>query len=111
MTDIKYYHGDRLAIATVFKRDLEYSNAKREETEGFIDFIMGVEGVEVGILLSEMDNGSFKASLRSKGPDVSKVAGTFGGGGHILASGCQIFGDYYEVVDKLVFTVSQYLED
>jgi len=111
MSDIKYYLNDRLAIATVFKRDLDLTNAKREETEGFIDFVMGIEGVEVGICLTEMENGSFKASMRSKSADVSKVAGEFGGGGHVLASGCQLFTDYYDVIDKLTFTVSKYLED
>ena len=111
MSKIKYFLDDRLAIATVFNRDLKETCAKRDETEGFIDFIMGIEGVKVGIILCEMDNGSFKVSLRSNGPDVSKVAELYGGGGHVLASGCQISGDYYEVVDKLVSSVSRFSED
>ena len=53
----------------------------------------------------------YKCSFRSKKTDVNQIAGEFGGGGHILASGCQISGEYEEVVDKLRFTVSKYLED
>jgi phosphoesterase RecJ-like protein len=111
MSNIKYFLDDRLAIITMFKKDFLETGAKREDTEGFIDFVMGIDTVKVGIALTEMDNGSFKASMRSKGPNVSAIAGVYGGGGHVLASGCQIFGDYYEVVDKLVYTVSQYMED
>lgn len=111
MSNIKYFLDDKLGIITMFKRDFAETGAKREDTEGFIDFVMGIDCIKVGIALTEMDNGTFKASMRSKGPDVSKIAGVYGGGGHVLASGCQLSGEYYEVLDKLVFTVSQYLED
>lgn len=110
MSKIDYYLDDRLAVIKVFKKDFADTGATRDDTEGFIDFVMGVEGVQVGIALSETDKGMFKASLRSKGPDVNAVANVYGGGGHTLASGCQLQGDYYEIIDKLVFTVSQYLE-
>jgi phosphoesterase RecJ-like protein len=111
MSKIRYFEDGKLAVATVRLKDFSESGARQDETEGFIDFVMGIDTVKVGIALTEMDNGSFKASMRSKGPNVSAIAGVYGGGGHVLASGCQIFGDYYEVVDKLVYTVSQYMED
>jgi phosphoesterase RecJ-like protein len=110
MSNIKYFLDDRLAIITMFKKDFLETGAKREDTEGFIDFVMGIDTVKVGIALTEMDNGSFKASMRSKGPNVSAIAGVYGGGGHVLASGCQISGEYEEVVDKIRFAVSQHLE-
>ena len=57
-----------------------------------------------------MKKGSFKVSLRSKRyADVSKIAGVYGGGGHIRASGCMLFGDVEDVLDRLSYTVSQYL--
>ena len=42
--------------------------------------------------------------------DVNKIAGVYGGGGHVRAAGCMLFGDLEEVLDKLSYTVSQYLE-
>ena len=33
----------------------------------------------------------------------------FGGGGHVLASGCMIFGSLEEVLDKLTYAVYQNL--
>ena len=41
--------------------------------------------------MREQAGGGFRTSLRcSEGIDVSKVAATFGGGGHRLASGCTV---------------------
>ncbi|MBR1886142.1 MAG: bifunctional oligoribonuclease/PAP phosphatase NrnA, partial [Schwartzia sp.] len=58
-----------------------------DTTEGFIDFVRVIEGVEIAVLLKEMDENFCRASVRSKGLDVSKLAMKFGGGGHIRAAG------------------------
>ena len=57
----------------------------------------------------EVKRGQYKISLRSKRADVNAVASAFGGGGHILASGCMLFGEYEEVIDRLTYAVSQQL--
>lgn len=111
MSFIRYFLDGKLAIATISKNMLTESGALLEDTEGFIDFIMGIDSVRIGVCISEMDNKKYKCSFRSKGPDVNKIAGCFGGGGHVLASGCQIQGEYEECIDKLRYTVSQYIDD
>ena len=111
MSKIRYFLGDRFAVATINLRDLESSGAKADETEGFIDFVMGVDTVEVGACLMEISENKYKISFRSKQADVNAVASHFGGGGHVLASGCQIAGEYEEVVDKITFAVSRELKD
>jgi phosphoesterase RecJ-like protein len=58
-----------------------------ETTEGFIDFVRVIEGVEIAVLIKCMDENFCRVSVRSKGLDVSKVAMKFGGGGHIRAAG------------------------
>ena len=109
MSCIRYFENDRFALATIRLSDLEASGAKPEETEGFIDFVMGIDTVEIGACIMETSTNVFKVSFRSKGADVNAVAGTFGGGGHTLASGCRISGEYEEVVDKIRFAVSREL--
>ena len=111
MEKIRYFFDGRLALATVRLEDLSACYAEQSETEGFIDFVMGVIGVEVGACVMETQKNKFKVSFRSKGADVNAVAGTFGGGGHTLASGCQLQGEYEEVVDKLCFAVKRELPD
>ncbi|MBR1552901.1 MAG: bifunctional oligoribonuclease/PAP phosphatase NrnA [Schwartzia sp.] len=58
-----------------------------DTTEGFIDFVRVIEGVEIAVLMKCMDENFCRVSVRSKGLDVSKVAMKFGGGGHIRAAG------------------------
>lgn len=111
MSKIRYFLDDRFAVVSISKKDIEFAGAKADETEGFIDFVMGIDTVEVGACLMEIDNNKYKISFRSKEADVNAVASSFGGGGHVLASGCQISGEYEEVVDKITFAVSRELKD
>ena len=111
MDKIRYFHDRRFAVASILLSDLEKSGALPDETEGFIDFVMGIKGVEVGACVLEIKKDKFKISFRSREVDVNAVASRFGGGGHILASGCQIAGEYEEVIDKLCFAVSRELKD
>lgn len=108
---IRYFLEDRFGVITITQDDFVKSGATQDQTEGFIDFLMGVNSVEVGACVMEIAKEKYKISFRSKGADVNAVAGTFGGGGHTLASGCQINGLYEEVIDKIVFAVSKYLQD
>lgn len=111
MSRIRWFLDDRLAVATITLGDLAETGAKKDETEGFIDFLMGVDTVEVGVCMMETAPKTFKVSFRSKRADVNAVAGVFGGGGHVLASGCMIHGYYEDAVDRLVYAVSQHLEE
>jgi phosphoesterase RecJ-like protein len=78
----------------VTQENLARTGALQEHTEGFVDLPRTIEGVEVSILFSELEENYFKLSLRSKGRfDVERVARKLGGGGHVNAAGCRIRGD------------------
>jgi len=111
MSKIRYLLDDRFAVITVLLDDIQKVGARSEDTEGFIDFIMGIDCVEVGACLLEMTKNNYKISFRSKLADVNSVASVFGGGGHVLASGCRISGDLEEVIDKIRYAVKQRLVD
>lgn len=111
MSAIRYLLDDKLAIITITRAALEKYNADQSVTEGFVDFPLSVDGVEVAAAILEVKYRQYKISLRSKGKaNVNAIASVFGGGGHILASGCMMFGDLEEIIDKLRYTVSQYLD-
>jgi phosphoesterase RecJ-like protein len=112
MSGIRYYHEDRFAVITITQKSMEECGADQGMTEGFVDFPLNVETVEIAASLLEIRKGQYKFSLRSKEyADVNKLAATFGGGGHIRAAGCMLFGDIEEVHDKLSYVAGQYLED
>ena len=75
---------------------LEISNAvydKDVDTDSFISFPRYIEGVEVAILFKEVEPGFTRVSMRAKNIDVSKIAFSFGGGGHQKAAGCGLKAD------------------
>ena len=60
------------------------------DTSDIISYGLQIKGVEVTLLLKEVEDG-VKASLRAKSyVDVRKIAEVFGGGGHVRASGIKI---------------------
>ena len=111
MSGMRFYHDERFAVIVITKKDMEECGADNGMTEGFVDFPLNVDTVEVAASLMEVKKGQYKISLRSKEyADVNKIAGVYGGGGHIRAAGCMLFGELEEILDKLSYTVSQYLE-
>jgi len=71
------------------QKDFNELNAKESDTENFVNFIISIEGVKLGMLFIELKNG-FKVSFRSKGKiPANKLAGVFGGGGHLNAAGAR----------------------
>jgi len=60
-----------------------------DESEGFVDYVRALKGVEVALCFVEISETRTKVSMRSKGRvDVNKIASSFGGGGHRSAAGC-----------------------
>lgn len=93
----------KISSIVVTQKMLEDTGALPEHTEGFVDFVRSIEGVEVAVLYNEISENNFRISLRSKGKtNVERVAGEFGGGGHSNASACMIEGDIDTVKRSIV---------
>lgn len=108
---LRYWHDDKLVVAVITQDTLKKYDLKPDATEGIVDFGLTIDSVEVSVCIMQVKKHQYKASFRSKGKvNVNEVAGVFGGGGHILASGCMFFGDIEEILDKLSYTVYQRLE-
>lgn len=96
-------YGDRIAVACVTSDMFERTGTNREFTDGFVEFIKEIRGVEVAVLIREIDKSHHKVSMRGKGTvDVAAVCNVFGGGGHRNAAGCRIEGTMKETEEKLL---------
>ncbi len=112
ISKIRFFLNDALAVAVISQEMLERYGLKQDASEGVVDFALTIDSVEVSICLLEAKRGQFKASLRSKGKvNVNEIAKNFGGGGHVLASGCMLFGDLEEILDRIRYTVYQNMGD
>ena len=110
LSRLRFLLEDRLAVALITQELLEEFSLNSDATEGIVDFGLTIDTVEVSVCILEVKKGQYKVSLRSKGKvNVNEVAGVFGGGGHTLASGCMLFGEVEEVIDKIRYAVYQRL--
>jgi bifunctional oligoribonuclease and PAP phosphatase NrnA len=88
---VKMLAGGRAAMTNLTMADLADCGAKPEDTDGLINFLRNIDGVDIALFCRETENGSTKVSLRARrGIDVSAVARHFGGGGHAAAAGATI---------------------
>ncbi len=85
----------RLVWISVSRKDLEETNAVPADTEGLVNQCLTVAGAEAAFIAVELPTAQVKCSLRSRPPhDVAALAERMGGGGHHLASGATLSGDF-----------------
>lgn len=109
LNSIRFELEDKLAFITVTQKDFAETGTDKSQTEGFVDYPLTIEGVEVSVAVMEVKKNQYKVSLRSRNVDVNAVASRFGGGGHVLASGCMLCCEYEEVIDRITHAVYQQL--
>lgn len=83
------------------------------DTQDFVDIPKSIDGVEVGILLREIDEDRMtRVSLRTEGGvDANRIAAEFGGGGHMRAAGCRYDGDIDAAQKAVVAAVLRHLKE
>lgn len=92
----------KVAIAYVTQEMLRETGARLEDTDGIINVLRGIAGVEVAALFKENDEHKIKLSMRAKSyANVSEVAQEFGGGGHVRAAGCTLEMTMTEAIETM----------
>lgn len=89
LNSLQIINEGKIGYMILTQKDFNELDAIESDTENFVNFILSVEGVKLGLLFIELKNG-FKVSFRSKGNlPVNKLAAEFEGGGHLNASGAR----------------------
>lgn len=104
LENMEIFCGGKGAIVAFSKETL--ANADAEDINGISSLPRQIQGVEVGVVLKEKQNGVWKASMRSNNINVQEICGKFGGGGHERAAGCTVNGDG-ETAKRLIKTAVQ----
>ena len=101
----------RTAFITLTQKELDANNFKKGDTEGFVNYALGLDGVVFAQILIEKESESIiKTSLRSKGDfDVNKLArDNWEGGGHKNAAGGKSDLSMIDTVKKLISILPDY---
>lgn len=101
----------RAAYIAITDEELERFNHTPGDTEGIVNFALGIKGIRLAAFFCERD-GIVKISFRSKGDfSVKEMASMhFSGGGHANASGGKSTAGIKQAVDKFVALLPTYSE-
>ena len=106
----KQYLDGKMIMSVASRQIMESLDAGHEDLEGIIDQLRLTKGTEVAVLVSWNPDGIYKYSMRSiDWVDVSRIAGHFGGGGHIRAAGFSSKDDVETVCGQLIDMVKEQL--
>jgi bifunctional oligoribonuclease and PAP phosphatase NrnA len=95
---LQIHEDGRVASGRLTPQMFARAGASAGDSEGLIDHLRSIAGVEAVALIREREDGSHKVSLRSRGEvDIEKIARHHGGGGHRNAAGFTLEGDGEEV--------------
>jgi bifunctional oligoribonuclease and PAP phosphatase NrnA len=103
LESMRFYFSDRCALICVTQDMYEKTGSNETETTKLANLPRMVEGVLVGVVMRELSDGKFKASLRTHGDvDASAICKRLGGGGHRGAAACTIDGPKQHAINSLL---------
>ncbi len=103
---------EKSGFLTILPDFYSKSGAKSEDTEGIIEEVTSIQGLEVASLFEFGSDGTLRVSLRSKGRvDVNAIASPFGGGGHRAAAGIRFPKDAEKNRDLVLAAISRAIAD
>ena len=108
---IRLRYDGQLGYSVVTQRMVEDTGASWDDKQGFVNYVLSIEGVKAALLFSEVDDGA-KISFRSEADvRVDEWARHFGGGGHRNAAGAYVRRPTFEeVIEDVVDAAGRYIE-
>lgn len=105
---IELFCQGKAAVSYVDRKMLQETGAAIEDTEGSVETLRNIKGVEIAAFLKEKETNLIKVSMRAKTwGNVAEIAAQFGGGGHVKAAGCSLHTD----MDTARRQISQAIEE
>ena len=103
---LEMFEDGKIAFSYISEEDFANVGALPGDHEGLVDLGRNIGGVEVSIFMREDDG--YRISFRSNGNiDVNEIAKKFGGGGHKMAAGAKIDGDFKETKNKVLSEIKK----
>ena len=87
--DGKVFHENgAIAVAVLWRRDIDHAGADMDDLDSIASLTRQIEGVQIGITLTEKPDGTVRVSVRTtKEMDAAAICKKVGGGGHVRAAG------------------------
>ena len=110
LATLRTAYDGRVAHMSATREMFVRTATNEEDTDNFINYTLGISGVEIGLMFTELSEG-VKLSFRSRGEiAINKLAQEFGGNGHKNAAGARIVaGSIEKVLPRVLERVPDYL--
>lgn len=107
MNSIDFRQEGTLAIGAISLADMAAIGATEDDAEDIAAFIGQIEGVSSSVTIRELKPGECKISVRTNPTrlNATRVCALLGGGGHVSASGCTVFGSVQDARDAILQAV------
>ena len=94
LTDtMEFYADGTVGVCVMPKNLLAEFSVTEDDLDSISGFARSIEGVRIGVMIREVEDGLGKISLRTEAPyDASRICGLLGGGGHAAAAGASVLG-------------------
>lgn len=101
---------DRLVWTTLSLQDRQRASYFGNDDADLVNVLSGIDDADVAVMFIEQRDDKVKVSWRAQpGVDVSKIAFSFGGGGHAAAAGAEIQGSLEEVQNRVLSATQEML--
>ncbi len=109
---IEYHLDGTLATVHIPWEDIQNYSDEYNPNVLILEEMRMVEGVEVAVAIKTYPDGKLTGKVRSSAPIADKVAGFFGGGGHMYAAGFRTYDiSYDDCVKDLIKCCNDLLEN
>lgn len=108
---IEYFLDGKLALVHIPWEDIQSYSDQYNPSVLVLDEMRLVENVQLAVAIKTYPDGKVTGKLRSNIPIAETVAGYFGGGGHVYASGFRTYEDYQTIVKELITATDKALSD
>lgn len=111
LSTLKRSADGRIAWVLISRETFEKAGATEEETEGIVNYVRSIRGVDIAFMMREAQEKKIRVSLRSRGKvDVAAIARVFNGGGHENAAGCTLEMSLPHAEKRLLAEVMSWME-
>ena len=91
VSNMQLFADGKAAITVVTREDIASVNGDENDTDGIVEQLRNVSGVEIACFVKEIAEGKCKVSYRAKSyANVAQICQKYGGGGHSRAAGCTL---------------------
>ncbi len=108
----EYHFDDKCMMLTITADMQEKTGCSGTDLEGISVISRSVDGVIAGVTLKQVEEETYRLSLRTYDPlDASKLGKKLGGGGHKNAAGATLYGNLSDVKSKVLEAIKEQMEE